>query len=604
MGKSLIPRAKYLMGAFFLYNSITDFDIDSVKNTFSSKGFSEPSIFRLGKLTLWLYKKQLINYDNFVLSNDDYSLFATGTVIYKNNTYQDSLLLLLKDFQTDCLEINKLKGAFCLFFFRQDHLYMLSDRTNIYHIFTNTKNTIFSSSFLAILNAQKTKAELNIDACLEQLLTGFVTPPDTIISGIEFYHNNCIKNFTNPNLTFLNQGQNDQINETFDFHNFDTAVEKQILNLKTYYSSISNFAIENKLDIGLSGGFDSRLNFLLSKYSLADTQTHTYISQDHITEAMIAEKLAAKFNVPLKKIKLNKAISKCEEELIYNFEDALFFYDGRTNFSMGTYNDVHTRKLRVSVLGSYKLGLNGLGGEIFRNREHLPSKINFLDWIRYVLMKPSTVYALKDKKQFEYMLYYILSKYKKLVNLDSTEFSNFSLYYARKLFNYIWIPYAAGIKNSAENQLSFFLMPFTDYMIGLNALKATPFIGIDGKFEAAMITELNEEVASITSSYGYRFNKIPFVSKIDSFIKCIIPIRIKYLRHIYHLQKLDRNIGASIFLPLLDKYHIINKIFKVLNATQIPINWNRIMLDKPNMERTLYLGYFLLRFNKKIDIGN
>ena len=72
------------MGAFFLFKSSEEHDLDKVRDTFRAKGFFEPKEFDLGEFTLWLYKKQLVDEDNYVIHKDKRNaLFVNGTIIYK-----------------------------------------------------------------------------------------------------------------------------------------------------------------------------------------------------------------------------------------------------------------------------------------------------------------------------------------------------------------------------------------------------------------------------------------------------------------------------------------------------------------------------------------
>lgn len=586
------------MGAFFLFKSTEKFDKASVQKNFSKMGFAKPKKFYLGPLILWLYKKQLIAEDNYTFSSHKNALFAAGTIVYKGKSYTESLASLLADFENDKLDYKKMIGAYCLIFLKKGKVYILTDKANIYHIFTNSANSIICSSFLALLSAQPNKLPLNTMACLEALLIGYVTGPDTIVNGIYLANDFYQKNVKSLDYLFLTYPDNvlsyQNVNEKFDI-----SIEKQLRILKTYYSSVDSLCSHFGADIGISGGYDSRLNLLLSTHLSSKPNAYTYDSPDHIKEKHIAELLIKEVEVPFKRVAITKPELKSEMELTENLNDALFFFDGRTNNNMGTYNDIHTRRLRISILGENGVGLNGLGGELYRNRENLPDrKTSFSEWLKYYVIDPFTVCTLQSSGDLNKFIAHISNKYKKLLKLDHLKYINKQI--AREFYRNVWLPYAAGVKNSAENQLAFFLMPFSDYQISLEALKITPHIGIDGKFEAAMISALNQKVAQITSSYGFEFDKEPMSYLFKSYLRSLIPNRYKNL--IYHWKiKWALNYSPE-YISLYNRHSIIQKSINLLHELALPINLDQLILDRTNRERTIFIGYFLLNFLEKVSI--
>ena len=109
------------MGAFFLFESEKKIDNEAVKRVFLAKGFKDVNVFHLKKMTLWLYKKQLIEDDNYIFFDNGNAIFATGTVIYKGKSYRESLRELLVDFIKDEISFEKLIGSFCLIFSSRIH---------------------------------------------------------------------------------------------------------------------------------------------------------------------------------------------------------------------------------------------------------------------------------------------------------------------------------------------------------------------------------------------------------------------------------------------------------------------------------------------------
>ena len=53
------------MGAFYLYHKEANVRVGSAKRIFAQKGFSNPKFFDFGKWKLLLYRKMLLNVNNF-----------------------------------------------------------------------------------------------------------------------------------------------------------------------------------------------------------------------------------------------------------------------------------------------------------------------------------------------------------------------------------------------------------------------------------------------------------------------------------------------------------------------------------------------------------
>ncbi|MGI0010424.1 MAG: hypothetical protein ACREAE_03385, partial [Nitrosopumilaceae archaeon] len=263
------------MGAFFLFKTDEVFDAQAARKVFADKGNITCKEFALGGLTLWLFGKQLIKEDNYMLSKNQSAIFAVGTIVYKAKSYRESLSSLLDDFEANRLDYDEMIGAFCLIFLKNRKVYILTDRANICHIFANSSHTMLSSSFLALLSAQTKKLPLNKPAFLEQLLIGYIVAPDTSVSGIYLADALYQKKVKSQYYTFLSHGNN-ELKEQDNKIDFNVCVRAQLDALKAHYNSINLLATQYGVDIGLSGGYDSRLNLLLSNNLAVKPSAHTY----------------------------------------------------------------------------------------------------------------------------------------------------------------------------------------------------------------------------------------------------------------------------------------------------------------------------------------
>lgn len=590
------------MGAFFFFKSDDKLDIDAVRNVFNEKGFSAPAQFTLNDMTLWLYKKQLVDEDNYYFTENGSAIFASGTLIYKGKSYIDTLRCLIWDFERDQVDLNDIIGAFSIILLKDGKLYVLTDRSDMCHIYINREQTIVTSSFLAMIAAQTQRLSLNRMACLEQLMIGYTVAPDTIIKEISILTESMKKAHNGSSYSFIVYPESPACRNNSNCEDFNGCVHYQLKSLNDYFQQIAPLAKDYGVDIGLSGGYDSRLNLLLTSRLPAKISGHTHSSAGHRTEQKIAEAITAKKNISLRSIHINNPTEITEEQLMANLSDSFYFYDGRTNKTMGTYNDVHTRKYRIAILDKNKLGLNGLGGELFRNHDHTYiGKINFGEWIKYYLMDLYAVSSL-NKKELRSFLEYVIFKYSEILDMRPAKYKYIDRFATRRFYASVWFPYSAGIKSQAENQLAFFLMPFCEYTIRNKALQATPFIGVNGKFESAMMMELDREVAGIPSSYGFAFGKEPALHMIKSLFKCCMPERIKNGVGLARLKLSKRT--DSDYVNSISAHPMLQQIIALLRDLRLPISWEDLFLSRVHFERAISTGYLLYKYSGKISFAN
>ena len=186
------------MGAFFLYKTQAPINTDRVEKLFCAKGFTAPAAHVLGAWTLLKYRKQKMPHESFSVCQADASLFAVGTFAYKGQGLQKSLATVLADFLAGHLDQAALAGAYCFIVFRQDGITFLTDRMNLFHVFTNDEQTVFSSSFAAVLKAGPRKFRLNVPAVIENMLTGYIIGPETIVSGVSLVDARCRRSRVPP----------------------------------------------------------------------------------------------------------------------------------------------------------------------------------------------------------------------------------------------------------------------------------------------------------------------------------------------------------------------------------------------------------------------
>lgn len=574
------------MGAFVLHHRSFELDERAVNDVLTKKGFWRSEKFQIGEHRLLLCRKQLIQQQNWAKVDDD-ALFVYGTPIYRGRGYQDSLKDLLEDFRGPGIERGVLDGLYCLIFWVKGKLTIITDPSDLTHLFANDNCTVVTSSLQLALIAGRRPRRLNRMALVEQLVTGAVVGSETIFDGL--YLIDRERRSIRPPYLVFNQIEPPSPPPAICAGSFEDAVTAQIEHLRSYFRRLVTIASEQGTTLGISGGFDSRLLLALVRGAGIRIETHAYLSAAHDSEVEIARELVNLHSIPLRTIRVRTCDEKMEHEFARSLSDALYFFDGRTNMTMGSFNDVHTRALRVAALDGCGLSLNGLGGELYRNREHLrPGRFDFREWLQYYVLDPGTAVACKTRDRNS-IIEYVVAKYEKILGCKNL----FDRMWARRYYREIWLPYFAGVKHASESQLCHHLIPFAESSISSFALCATPRLGIAGRFEASMIQRLDPALSRVNSSYGYSFDDIPFSTYVRAWLKALIPLQTRNLIGRTHAR-------AQSYPPLSHEPLEIQRSVRDLKQLELPISIEQLLRDRVHRDRVHYISYFLRSFRDHI----
>ncbi len=583
------------MGAFVLLHGSHALDTARVRAVFRRKGFMDPTEFSLGASRLLLFPKQIAPVRNWFESESGYKLFCTGTPIYKGLGYADSMKELLRDWESGSVIQKELVGFYCLLFFDGFRASLATDPSGLYHVFSNADGTVISSSLQAVLVADGTRHMVSRDALIEQLLTGSIAGSDTLFCDIALLTNERQREFRSPIAEFLAADSMTPSNEPCR-ESFPECVERQLTVLRKYFDRIHALAEESGTSLGVSGGYDSRLLLLLAKEAGLPIFAHTYSSPAHEQEQAVAEELTKRVGIPLTPIPVRTWVHLDGQQLRANMEDVLFHWDGRTNMTMGSFSDVHTRALHIKAMGSAGLGLNGLGGELYRNGEHLNSgSLDFGQWFRYFVMGPDCTAAIRDRESTDAVVNRLGRKYARLMGMDDLKSINRNV--ARRWYHDVWLPYSAGPKLSAENQTSFALMPFADWSVTRESLTTTRHLGVGGAFEAAMIRTMDRGAARVTSNYGHPFDRVPLWTRLSDGVRSWIPLGPR-LR--FHTRKALSSVSRKHPGNTLDPPPGVREGQRVLKGINLPVNWDVLLSNDVNRDRCYYIAYFLSSFREHL----
>ncbi len=591
------------MGAFFLYNRSVVLDIESVKLIFQKKGLSAPRHFDLGASILLLYQKQMVDEKNYIES-DGCGLFITGTVIYQGGNYTETKALLLKDFQNGMVDKDALQGNFCLLFYDGKNVTLLNDAMNVQHLFTNKSKQFITSSFLAAIAAVPEKLRLNRLACLEKITTGYIVGEETLFEQIH-HITKAMQNLSNIGLWRFLTWDATRLPIVFDRSGRKDSATRQVNAVKEYLLGIQALATQYKPEIGLSGGYDSRLlyagTFRAWPFKIA---VHTHATEGvsiHDQEKEIVKQIATAKNSPLKIIPTNNMDAYNDTEIEEILKDGLYFFDGRCAYNMGAFSPVYTRKYKIGVVGDHRLTLNGLGGEMYRNYYMVARPfIRCKEWMKAHVYSQCIEMVFRNQRDFENMHRHICCKMERELGFSWRRW--IPNLHMRRYYSELRMPDCDALNCNAHNQISFYLTPFIERKLMEQAYYGARYIGISGEYQAEIIRQMDAELAAFPSHYGFNFMRHePLKYKAYMFIRGWLPDVIWNARVKFVTKRRKEARALKYFHAVAAKCEYLRNAASFAESLFPEIGFDELRKDYAMMPNTSYISVLLYEFRNHLE---
>ena len=258
-----------------------------------------------------------------------------------------------------------------------------------------------------------------------------------------------------------------------------------------------------------------------------------------------------------------------------------------------------TRWYREAVLRDLRFGMNGLGGELYRNHDnHFYHKVEVREWVKARVLGAGISLSVTTQS-LNNILDYILAKAGATIGEDFSR--KISHQQTRRYFGELFSVYGAAVRMNIDNQLAFSLSPFLDYGPRFASYTAFPHIGLDGRFEAAMISRMNPSIAAITSSYGYPFDKrIP----LNRFAKCaargLVPYAIQ--NSLQNLRQIKGSHSVAVYHRVYSQQSLVQRASELMQSKCFGFIWNMVERDYVLLMRALSVGIMLIKYEDCIEI--
>lgn len=577
------------MGAFFLKHKSVTIEPDKLIGSFKKRGHSDPFIFNIGNYDLFLFKKILIDKASYLQEIDNY-IFSTGTFVYRNSSYPLNLKLLLEDFTNSKIQKDELLGTYCILFYVNNHLCLLTDPEGSYQVYYSENGYLISSSFLSISESFDKNLTLNKLAIISNLTTGCSYGEETMFNEIKKLNSKVSVLNKNGDIKLL-----DSTKEELDItpKTKGEAIEVIINLFQNYFISISKITGNEKINLGLSAGFDSRLLLALALKYFGREKINAYSNYKNPPDRdfKLANEIATTTGLNLFSYPVIETAKMDEETLYQTMLEAMNFYDGQFRTNHGWTRQYRTLKYRKQVLRNSVLELSGHAGELFRNDLHVTDiPISLSNWINYAVIQKQNLIKTENKQELVEYLFHKLKFYFTDSKLNLTEL--------RKFYNEGWVNSGPGIRASIDNQLTYYLSPFTDYKISRFAYHITPFLGSYAEFEKELIKMTNLDLYNLS----FEKNKYIFSNIIYTLSKYKCGFDLNYYYRKYYLK---RNVFFIERVSYLEKqYSFVKEQDLFLEKTGLIDlkKYKENIFDEGELDRLLALGFVLNHLKNKISV--
>lgn len=482
--------------------------VGKVIRAFQERGFGNYSQHKLGSYGLILFSKILIH-DQQVIQQNSSLLAVCGTMVYKGQGPSESAKTLLHDLTRDMLDEECLIGHFIVIAHISGRIFFLTDRLCTLSLYYHEDKLEYSSSFIALMTSSQGILTINKHAMFEILFVNGVVPPDTQVDQIKRW-TPAINNGLSSDVSVYKY-RTSHLFTDFD-SSLNRALDNQIERLDAYFEMSKTLFDEFGAVMGLTGGFDSRLLLAMMIRHKVDTEFYTHWQKGVSKDYQIAHEIASAFDIELDVLRKHYQPGGSDFTQGYQYTDGQIrhqYYWSEAYSTVSYYN---------SLIKVNKVGINGVGGEQYRNSEGFPRRKEPVStWLRRDAFSLQANCILKSSRDHEIFIERVCDKIKCLL---APEIEHASPYFAKRYYNEIYGYSNRYFRAGFENQIMYHLSPFSDPYNSLYAYRAIPFLGGLYSFQMEMLKRLNVKLASCRSSYGFSFDKnVPLLYRLGKLMQ-------------------------------------------------------------------------------------
>lgn len=582
------------MAGLFIWSNNTILNKEVVDSAFGRLGYKNGKLLMGGDYQVMVFPKSLYEIKNWFIS-DGHFICGIGTFGYKGKFYDHSLPLILKDIKEDMVDYTSFWGSFIILASVNGQLMIIRDGAGLTRLYIDKKAKIISSSFAAIIEVQNKEFNFDPLSAAELLTTGALTGDDTLLTDIKRLNINSLADN-------LNIKQSTATTYTTPANRAE-ALSQQIQIANMFIEKVTgvwfNYFNHGYIDLGMTGGMDSRLMAILTLKHTSRVTMHTHWRNEQMKndDFKFAHIFAEKANLIINTRKVTPSMEMTAEELELNFEKAYCLSDGVIRPGAYWDEEYSTKDYRSNLCSTPYFRFLGFGGEQYRNGERLPqnSSRNLKSWIRWEMIYQfagrhflSEDKAIGIENRIETNLTKQFGSSELFLNLN-----NYKLY-----IQMVQSPSYRSLQAMMENRLGFCLNPFLDVHLSVPSMMAIPFLGKSLNFQLDMMKFLSQALAAIPNGYGFDFTRgEPITLKLGAILWQNLPPQIKHTAYARY-----KNYYRTNYIPILEAKHtFIRELINLIGKLNLPINIEKHKLVRSRSKLMLNLAYFLFRNKNKIN---
>ncbi len=509
------------MSAFWLGIEPDEATTRNLDEAFEQRGFAQPTVLHAGRTRVHLFPNLQRRHVQVIQKGDSF-LAAAGTCILPGHTRMASLERLLEQLiQGRRDQLDDRIGSHCLIYGNPQGVELFPDPGCLFPVFQRRNKGLMSSSVLALAAAGESELD---PVALQQLLTlGFLLRPATLLKDVRVVQNPEYNDWDMDEIRVL-RPELPPLPDPLRSRNRSEHASMQLKTLRQHMVDILPACMDDGVDMGISGGFDSRLLLLLCREADIPVTLHTLVKSTKDIDFMTARQVASAAGMPLNEISMSADDLPSEASIV---AQNLAYYDGRPARMMSLFKYDYNPDYRGSLLQDRHLSLSGVGGEIYRNHFHTQplGSDRLADWIGYNFVDFMTLSCITDDAARRTLLRQLEEQVAARMAMPGLR--RVDLATVKRIYGELWLPDWHGTRNSVENQLTGYHSPFAEASVYRNSLQSVNVLGVDGELEAEMIRQLDPDIAQIPSSYGHGLDRIPLSIKLRSGLRAWMPNGIK-----------------------------------------------------------------------------
>lgn len=585
------------MGAFLLTDNREQYRYEPTLELFHEMGFSAPASLRVGGRTLYVFPKIATGESN-IHTDGDWTIVSVGTPVYKGRDHAGSIKALLEDYKAGSLLYDRLIGQYTILICHSGTVEIIRDPSGSKHVFTDKGHHLLSSHMLPLCRCIEGPLHINRRAVYEKFLTGFIMPPNTLFEEVVQADKSVEEtmNSAETGIRFVHRIAGGSAAHRSG--KLSDCISEQADTLRSYFELLRESG-RNGADIGLSGGYDSRLVLAcLKKYTKGKLHLHSHSTEnDHRNDLKIANQMAAYAGVPCHTVETKKLNHSDHTDDV--LRKSVLYFDGRDSFSIGGCGEVYTAVYRAASTESTPFTLTGVGGELYRNVFDIGRRR-----IRFDRFMKNKVFSDAFFRAVSGSLYHDISTEitdRAAARLSVRKHDRQPKTIAHRYYCEIMMPDAQGNALDAYNQVSRCVAPFLEPGIIAKGYEAIPFHRSGGEFEGKLIRYIDPGLAAISSSYGYPVGQRPLRAKIKEGIRTFIPASVWNRLSALVYRKKDQNDDASILAEVYANNRTLESAYLFLVSLFPEISFPVLLRTRENIRKVQFIAMTFYYLKERIS---